>query len=261
MSPTKRFLLTFILIFIVTFSCVSLWVSRRYIVPIMMYHHVNESIETEPMIVSADLFRWQMEYLREHRFRVISLDRFVDAKINGRKIPKKSVVITFDDGFEDNYTYAYPILKEFGFPATIFVPSSQLGLDGQMTLEQLKEMAADDLITIGSHTREHLYLPDLEPPEQKTEILGSKEELEKLLNIEVDHFAYPVGGFDETSKKFVKESGYKSASTTNRGSDRLNNDLFEINRIRFSNKDSSEPILWMKLSGYYNVFRKLKSPY
>ncbi|MCA9407707.1 MAG: polysaccharide deacetylase family protein [Candidatus Omnitrophica bacterium] len=255
----KRIFLTLLLIAVVSFSCVSLWVSNHYIVPIIMYHHVNETVEIDPMVVSDKWFRWQMEYLKKHYFDVISLDEFVKAKLEGKKLSKKSVVITFDDGFEDNYTYAYPILKEYGFPATIFVPSNQMGLEGQMTLTQLKEIAADELITIGSHTREHLYLPDLQLEEQKAEIFGSKEELERLLNVQIEHFAYPVGGFDETSKQFIKDAGYKSASTTNRGHDRYNNDLFELNRIRFSNKDCTNDILWMKLSGYYNVFRKLKN--
>jgi peptidoglycan/xylan/chitin deacetylase (PgdA/CDA1 family) len=129
-----------------------------------------------------------------------------------------------------------------------------------LTVEQIKEMIASG-IDIGSHTRTEAYLPDLMVERQWNEIQASKAILEENLGITVDYFAYPIGGFSDEIKKIVQESGYKAACTTNRGYDRFNKDVFELNRIRFSDKDIRQDYMWIKLSGYYNLFRKGKSPH
>jgi peptidoglycan/xylan/chitin deacetylase (PgdA/CDA1 family) len=175
-------------------------------------------------------------------------------------LPRKSVVITFDDGYTDNYDHAYKILKKYGYPATIFVPSDLVNNEGYLNWVQMRKMINNG-ITIGSHTRRHAYLPDLSIEEQWDEIAASKKILETNLGVAVDYFSYPIGGFNDAIKQLVKKAGYKGATATNRGYDRLNKDVFELNRIRFSDKDHRIDYLWMKLSGYYNLFREAKAPY
>ena len=115
-------------------------------------------------------------------------------------------------------------------------------------------------ISFGSHSRLHPYLPSIDSAEQRNQIQISKEILEHELGHPIDYFAYPSGGFNESIQALIKESGYKGACTTNRGYHPHNDDLYEIKRIRFGNNDHSDLVLWSKLSGYYQLFRKWKNP-
>ena len=235
------------------------WTSRHYVVPIIVYHHVSRPDSPRPDTVSPERFDWHMAYLKKHHFNVLPLSALVRIIKQGKPLPRKSVVITFDDGYEDNYTQAFPVLKKYGFPAAIFVISDVVNTKGFLTTEQMKEMYAQG-IDIGSHTRSHPYLPDVSSERRREEIFGSKARLEQETGIKVSSFAYPSGGFDEEIKKLAKEAGYDSACTTNRGYDRFNRDVYELKRIRFSDQDDRVDYLWMKLTGFYNLFRKAKAP-
>ena len=256
-----RYILIFILILILTVGGFCLWASDKYVVPIIMYHSVNSSGTFKTAnIVSPATFEKQMTYLRKQGYHVLSLDELVTKIKQGDDLSRKSVVITFDDGYEDNYLYAFTILKAYQFPATIFVCSEVVGKDGYLTWEQLKEMQVFGIIT-SSHTRLHAYLPDLSKEKLISEVKGSKRTIENNFNKQVDYFSYPAGGFSEEIKEILKDVGYKGACTTNRGYNRYNEDVYELKRIRFSEKDKSDLVLWAKLSGYYNLFRKVKKPY
>lgn len=238
----------------------SWWASRHYVVPIIMYHHVARFDSPRPDTVSPERFEWHMAYLKKQHFTVLPLSTLVAMLRSGAPVPRKSVVITFDDGYEDNYTQAFPILKKYGFPAIIFMVSDSVNTEGFMTTAQMKELLAND-IEIGSHTRTHAYLPDIPVDVRRTEIFGSKRRLEEAMGVQVAHFAYPTGGFDEEIKKMIKEAGYDSACTTNRGYDRFNRDVYELKRVRFSDQDNRVDYLWMKLTGFYNLFRQAKNPH
>lgn len=247
---------------VVLFSAlgVFLWARTHYVVPILMYHHVNGDGGFQLDTVSVDLFDWQMDYLKKHHYHVISLADLVKAIRAGRPVPHDSVVITFDDGYDDNYIYAYKILRKYQFPATIFVVSDRVGTPGFLTQAQMEEMAAHN-IAIGSHTRTHKYLPGVSPTVQREEIVGSKHRLEELLGREVDYFAYPSGGFSRRIAEMVRDAGYAGACATNRGYDRFNKDVYQLNRVRLSDKDNRIDYLWIKLSGMYNLFRQARDPY
>lgn len=233
--------------------------SSKYTVPIMMYHHVNNR-EFEAEDITPENFRKQMNFLKKYRYNVISLDELVNAVRFGRSLPRNSVAIAFDDGNEDNYTEAFPILKEFGFPATFFISPAFTTQKGFMNWGQLRELK-DAGFSFGSHGMTQAYLPSQPPEILKYELFESKRILEKELGVKIDLLAYPVGGFNDQVKALAQQAGYKAAVTTNRGYDRFDKDLFEINRIRFNNKDNRDIILMVKLSGYYNRFRDLKKPY
>ena len=256
----KKFLNKFLVFFAVLVVGFFIWLYQQYTVPIIMYHNIEDVGEHRANWTTPQKFEYQMRYLKEHHYNVISLDEFILAKRENKKLPRNSVVLTFDDGVDSNYTSAFAILKEFNLPATMFVPTDFIGKPGHMTLEQLKEMMQAG-IEIASHSITHRYLPDLNPAEQEEEVFKSKAVLEEALNTKIKYFSYPVGGFTEEVKQFVKDAGYQAALSTNRGYDRKNNDLYEIKRIRFSDKDRRDDILFIKLSGYYNTFRGLKNPY
>ncbi len=256
----KKYLLPIALVLVVVCSGFFVWISGKYVVPIMMYHNVDYTDVLKPNTVSPQNFERQMAYLKEHGFNVLSFENLVRLISENRKIPRKSVVITFDDGYADNYTHAFKILKKYGFPAIVFMPSDLVGRDGHLTWPQLREMTEHG-IAIGSHTRLHAYLPDLSLEQQREEIFGSKRVLEAQLGVPVKYFAYPIGGFSNAIKEIIRQAGYQGAAATNRGYDRFNKDVFELNRVRFSDKDNRDDYLWMKLSGAYNIFRKAKHPY
>jgi len=260
MSRLKKFWISSTALFIIATGGFLIWLSSHYVVPIMMYHNVNYTDVPKANTVSPQNFERQMQYLKDRGFHVLSFDELVQSVKRGESLPKKSAVITFDDAYEDNYTHAFKILKKYGFPAIIFAPSDLIGQDGHLNWEQIGEMAESG-IAFGSHTRYHSYLPDLSADKQREEIIESKSNLEKRLGVAVDYFAYPIGGFSDSIKQIVEEAGYKGAAATNRGYDRFNKDVFELNRIRFSDKDDRNDYLWIKLSGYYNLFRAAKNPY
>lgn len=232
------------------------WLSDKYVVPILMYHHINDPSQGSTLEnVSPENFFKQMEFLKKHNFNVIGLDELTQGIKSGHSFRHKTVVITLDDGYADNYYHALPILKEFQFPVTLFISPGFLETKGFLTWAQLKEMVLQG-ITIGSHTISHTYLPHLKPNEVTYEVFASKKILEEQLGRSVDYFAYPLGGFNELTKYLVRKNGYHGAVTTNRGRERFNRDIYELNRIRFSNRDRGDLILWAKLSGYYNLFRE-----
>lgn len=236
------------------------WVSRQHVTPIIMYHRVDYVTPTEPNVTSPENFRMQMEYLKRKGFEVINLGELVESIRTGVSVPRNQVVITFDDGSKDNYTHAFPILKEYGYQATIFIPYEHIDLDDFLSESQVREMMASG-IDFESHSLTHAYMPPLTEEQLRREILESKQLLEQRLGKTIDFFAYPVGGFTPAIKEMVKQAGYKAACTTNRGTVRGNNDVYELKRVRFSDKDNKDHILWMKLTGYYNLFRSVKKPY
>jgi len=260
MRVLKKFFLILIFTAVVALAAGRLWLLPKYVVPIMMYHNVDYVETPEPNTVSPERFDWQMKYLKDRKYNVISLNELVNAIREERSLPRNSVVITFDDGPENNYTYAFKILKKYNFPAIIFMPSRFVDTAKFLKSAQIKEMLSKG-ISIGSHTQTHDYLPDLSREKQVEEIVKSKAELENKFDISVRYFAYPVGGFSEEIKDIVKQAGYKAAVATNRGYDRFNKDVYELNRVRFSDKDDRIDYMFIKLSGYYNLFRKSKSPY
>ena len=254
----KIFLIVCIFLIVLVGSFV-LWVSDKYVVPIMTYHNVNYSDKPRMNSVSPENFAKQMAYLHQHGYQVIPFSELVNSIREKKPCPKKSVVITLDDGYEDNYTNAFAVLKEYHFPAIIFIVTDVVGKPGFVTWDQIKEMEKSG-ISFGSHTRLHTYLPSLDKAEQRNQIRGSKEILEQQLGHSIEYFAYPSGGFNDSIIALLKEAGYKAACTTNRGYHRLNDDPYVIKRIRMGNKDNGDFFLWAKLSGYYQVFRKWKNP-
>ncbi len=260
MAIIKRSIFYFIF-FVVLWTGFIVFVHDKYTVPILMYHRVGSfAARGDLNIVSQKSFARQMKFLHKHGYHVISLDDLVDGIYKGVSFNRKTVVITFDDGYEDNYNQAFPILKRYDLPATIFLVSDWVGSPDFMTWEQVREMQRSD-IEFGSHSRKHAYLPDVNDQAQlEDEIINSKKILEENLGQPVRYFSYPSGGYTEEVKEIVKKAKYKGACATNRGYDRFNTRPYELKRIRINDTDNWF-FMWVKLSGYYNLFRSFKNPY
>ncbi len=243
------------------------WLPGKFVVPVLMYHSIGiaGTERDRANTVSPGSFDRQMRFIKESGYRVLTVDEYVEITRSGGRFPPKSVVITFDDGLLDNFTNAYPVLIKYGIPSAMFVPSAYVGQvnsgwgQPQMSWDQLRAISAHG-VTVGSHTSTHRYLPEISPDAARGQIVDSKAVLEGKLGRRVDYFAYPSGGFSEGIKAMVREAGYKAAFTTNRGEDRSNRDLYELKRIRPKDTDGSI-VLWMKLSGYYNLIRDAQNPY
>lgn len=127
------------------------------------------------------------------------------------KRPSGRAAITFDDGLEDVYSIAYPFLKKKGIPFTAFVLTDKLDQPGYLTTVQLLELAADPLVTIGSHGTDHTRMGQADEAKQRRELMDSKVALEKLLGKPCKYFAYPFGSYNETTLALMQEAGYALA--------------------------------------------------
>ncbi len=199
-------------------------------VPFLYYHSITSLPGNVAGVPPAE-FAAQMKYLYDAGFSPISLDQFYAAYQGRGKLPRKPVVITFDDGYPDNYTVAFPILKQYNFTAAFFVVTSYMQPgQGMMTWDELREMQAYGM-TIGSHTVNHLDLSKLSKTEQKNEIFQSKAKIEIELGVSVNYFCYPFGNFNQTTLSLLRQAGYKLAVTTASGTARQQDNLFLLKRV------------------------------
>ncbi len=247
--------------FVVGAACLfHFWAAPLYAVPILMYHSFDTPAGKGNLLsVSPEHFEQQMAFLKNNGYHVITLNELTDGLKAGRKFPHNTVVITIDDGYQNNYTYAYPVLKKYGFPATIFIATNLMDLnDAFLTWNEVLEMAHHG-VDFGGHTKNHVYLPSItDKAVLWDEIAGSKAMIEKQAGVPAEYFCYPTGGFTPEIKAMVQKAGYKGACTTNRGYDLLNRtDFYEMDRVSVRNTDLGLKFA-NKLSGYYNLLRKGK---
>ena len=227
-------------------------------IPILAYHRIGQPQADHVPTVTPGHFERHLAFLARHRYQVLDFGEVAECLINGQSFPRHSAVITFDDGYEGTASLAAISLRRFGFHATVFVTPGEVGLPGFMTWEQVRALAQDGF-TVGSHTMHHAYLPVLSAERIRQELTESKRALEDQLKQPVPWLSYPVGGFTAEIQAAAKAAGYRAACTTNRGTSKLARDLFAIRRVKMTERDT--PLsLWVKLSGYYDVFRVIEQP-
>lgn len=205
-------------------------------VPILMYHHIRiNPLPQNPvwaaLFVAPQQLQAQLEYLSSNGYTTVTLNDIIDA-LDGKKIlPQKPIVLTFDDGYQSFYDNAYPLLKKHNMQATEFVITDVVGSGVYLTWNEIKEMYASHLITIGDHTKHHPFLTRISNVLAQDEIMGSKKDLEKQLNAKVDWFAYPYGDYNQQIIGIVQASGYKGAVSTIYGQFQKKDTLFIMPRI------------------------------
>ena len=204
-------------------------VSEHLAVPILYYHSVMLEFGNE-VRMPPDQFEAQMAYLQGKGYHSVSLDQLYQAQYRGGALPTKPFVITFDDGYADNYTTAYPVLKRHGFTATVFMVSSYINGEGFMSWPQLKELAANGW-EIEGHTVNHHYLSKQNVTTVLNELRSSKELLERELGRPVEFFAYPFGDFNPAVAQAVRNTGYLMAVTTERGWANHDTDSWHVHRV------------------------------
>lgn len=203
-------------------------------IPVLMYHSIAYE-KGNDLRIPQKIFREQMDIIKHDGFTPITLDELYSHFNDEVKLPPKPIVITLDDGYKDNYENALPVLKEFGFKATVFVITCQTDDSTDfMTSKQLKEMQANG-IDIECHTVTHPHLKDLSYDKQLVELRDSKAKLEKMLNKKINYIAYPYGSYNDDTVKLVQSLGYKMAFTTNEGQANKTQGMFTLDRMYISN--------------------------
>jgi peptidoglycan/xylan/chitin deacetylase (PgdA/CDA1 family) len=231
----------------------------KYAIPVLMYHSVNPQGNpgVNRLAVMPATFEKQMRFLKQRGYNVITLAAAADLLKDPKMMPRRLIAITFDDGYKDNYTYAFAILKKYGLPATIFIITDEVGRPDRLSWGQIKEMQASGLITFGSHALGPEPLVNIKSnAELKRQIFDSKKLLEEKLGCPVTMFSYPEGRFNDKIKKMVKDAGYRLAVATSPGKGHPNNDIFLIKRLRISENAADLVVFWFETTGFYHLFKE-----
>jgi peptidoglycan/xylan/chitin deacetylase (PgdA/CDA1 family) len=189
--------------------------ARTAKIPIIMYHDISATKDVSWDVTPEELQR-HFQALQEGGYNPISMDQMVNHLRTGSYLPEKPVLLTFDDNYIGQYQYAFPLLKKYNYPAVWSVHTRFVGTGGKKpkaTWDQLREMQKSGLITVASHTVNHLNLKDLSDREIEKEVTESKKVLEKELAVPIDYFTYPEGDFTERARDKIKNAGYKAALT------------------------------------------------
>lgn len=184
-------------------------------IPVLLYHHVSDDNSDLPeLTVTPAEFERQMAMLKNAGFQTIAPEKLI-AYMNDESVmlPEKPILITFDDGYEDNYTQAFPILKQAGFRAVIFMVGVNLDRDKRLSSRQIQEMSAYG-ITFGGHSVTHQDLTPLTGTALQHEVRDIKKKLTQVTTYEADLFSYPYGYFNLTTWDEVAAAGYQAAFTT-----------------------------------------------
>ncbi|MGO4106271.1 polysaccharide deacetylase family protein [Paenibacillus sp. YAF4_2] len=205
-------------------------------IPILMYHSIGINSQST-LFVPPRVFQEQMEYLKMSGYNTITFKDLKSWK-KGEAILDKPILITFDDGYLDNFTIGYPILKRLEMKATIFITSDLVSSTNHLSWGQIKEMEESGFIEIGVHTRHHVNLIKQSPMQLKDEILGAKQKIEEKLGHETLAFAYPFGKNNTKVVKVVKNAGFEFAVTTLSGLAQQDQGLLTLHRIRITGNQS-----------------------
>lgn len=218
--------------------------------PILLYHYVEVvkdkgdktriSLNTTP-----DILEQEIKTLAGAGYTFMTNAELTEVLDGKAKLPPKPVLLTFDDGYRDFYTDAYPILKKYHAKATQYVIAGFLNHSNNLTTSQMLEIAKEGLVEIGAHTVHHVWLKGLSLKKVRAEVFQSKVTLEKLIGKPVNSFAYPFGAFDEQAVQVVKEAGYESAVSTIPGIEQQKEQKLFLYRLRPGGRVGKSLLDWL----------------
>ena len=220
LQKTCRWLLAAlgVLVLLAGLAVFSLFYQQRDAVPVLNYHQINDT-EHNSLTVNTEQFEAQMKYLKDEGYTPITPAEMLDAFDGKGTLPARPVVITFDDGYRDNYNHAFPILEKYGFKATIFLISDYVStFPNYLTWSQVSEMQDSGLIDFESHTLSHEELAKAPSSEEIFhQLKGSKDAIEWNTGKNIDFIAYPCGEYTQEIEDLTREAGYRAAFTVNYG--------------------------------------------
>jgi len=204
--------------------------------PILVYHIVRPSYSSDNKAVRAlaqtpEVFDAELKYLKENNYHIISFGDLEDYFNSGKSLPEKPIILSFDDGWANQFVYAFPILKKYHYSATFFVFTNSINHTHFLSWKNLEEMTTAGM-TIGAHTLSHPYLTNIASPTVLwDEISGSKHILEKQLGTTINEFAYPFGQYNAVVRDLVKKAGYHSARGDYESGDQTMGRLYELSAL------------------------------
>ncbi len=210
--------------------------SEKLNLPILVYHIVRPRYPSDDRAVRAialtpGTFDAQMKYLRTAGYHVVPFRDLEAYFRTGAPLPSKPIILSFDDGWSDQFAYAFPILVKYHYPATFFVFTNVIGRRGFLSWDELCQLLAAGM-TIGDHTRSHPYLTDITNRAALwDEIEGSKKTLEKHLGVTINEFAYPFGAYNPAIRALVKKAGYRSARGDYFSGEQAANRLYDLSAM------------------------------
>jgi len=266
--------------------------NRAQRIPVLIYHNISAENITDRSrnLTSGASFATEMEFLHNNGYQVIPLKKLISHMQYGEKLPEKALVITFDDGYEGDYKVAYPILKKYNMPATIFLIANRdqyFGPDAppMLTWEEMREMEGSGLIDIQAHTYNlhcpvytdkertslkpatvaRAYRPELGRSETKEEFadklyedfLLARTTIEANLQKQVDTMAWPFGAYNCTSLRMARKAGFKYFATTRRGMNEYADSVQVIRRISEDDNISLDQFAKF-IEPDYSYFRQLR---
>lgn len=209
-------------------------------VPVLLYHHIQpfaiaKELGQAQLTVDSDYFDKHMAYLAANGYYSISADELADALIQHRNLPAKSILVTFDDGYEDNYTYAFQTLKKYNIVGNYMIPTGLIENKGYMSWSQIKEIADTPLMHIYNHTWSHAFLGTEAKDKIEFEIVTANKQLENNLGNKVRIFTYPYGSFNQLMVSVLREQGFSAAFSTINGTLQCESYIFALRRTHIGN--------------------------
>ncbi len=209
-----------------------------------MYHYVSDPPPDADDIrldlsVPPSRFEAQLAYLKQAGYTSITLEDLVLNLTTGRPLPPKPIILTFDDGYVDNFLYAFPLLRQYGFTGTVFVVTQFLdqGLPAYLSWEQAQLMEANGM-DIEAHGVTHDDLRGQPAAWQLEQVQGARASLEQHLHQPVRFFSYPFGHYDSSTISALRSAGFWASVTTEAGAVHSSGDLFELTRVRIHGGDA-----------------------
>ena len=219
---------------------------------IMMYHMISKQLpktKKSGLRVSPEMFERHLKYFSDNNWSFIKMSELLE-----HDTQEKVVAITFDDGYEDNYSEAFPLLKKYNACATLYLVidrhqndwsakknpkhnKGDLAKKSKLSDEQVQEMVTSGIFELGGHTYSHPFLPNLSVEDKEHEMISSKSFLETKFNTNISSFAYPFGIYSSADVDIIKASNFISAVTTNEGV-ASSDSIYELKRIKASGKDN-----------------------
>ena len=201
-------------------------------IPVLMYHKIGDDKDNDA-VIREDLFREQMKFLKDNGYNPLTMDQLYEYVVNGAAVPEKPVVLTFDDGYADTYTIVYPLMKEYGFPATVFINPGDIGT--RLTWDQVREMHKNG-ITISNHGFQHVEMGQLSEEKQIENITKAQEALAKEVGIKDNPwFCYPYGDKNEFTDSASKKAGIKMGMAMKSGWAHTGDNPYNILRVWVGN--------------------------
>lgn len=214
-------------------------------VPVVLYHHVQPLQEAQllghaQLTVDSEIFEKQMQYLVDHEYNAISADDLVTALLNHEELPQKSIVITIDDGYIDNYSYAFMMAKKYHLIMNFMVPSELIGKTDYMTWDHLKEMKDNPYARIYNHTASHAALGLLDKEKIDSELERSNKQFNDELGLAMTIFTYPYGSNSPLAVEELKSHGFVGAFTTMPGRKQCESEIMLLHRDHIGNAPLDE---------------------